>query len=283
VPSSTINVLATGLRFPEGPVFAPDGVLWCVELKGGGLVRWRQGALTRVATGGAPNGAAVDRAGRIWFCDSGHNSIRRLDPRTGEIVSVVERLDGQPFFKPNDLAFDAAGNLVFSCPGDSRQVPTGYVCCLAPDGAVSMIAREKYFPNGFAFTADGRSLLLAETYRQRIWLGDWDTSRREWSNAHIWAEGVTGAPGPDGMAFGADGRLYVAVYGSGQIKIFNADGKQIGARELPGKNPTNCAFDPAGKLGLVVTEAERGELLSLPDLGPGAPLFVPDIPEERRP
>ena len=37
MPSNPVNVLATGLRFPEGPVFTPDGALWCVELKGGGL------------------------------------------------------------------------------------------------------------------------------------------------------------------------------------------------------------------------------------------------------
>ena len=275
MPNNPVNVLATGLRFPEGPVFTPDGALWCVELKGGGLARWQRGALTRVATGGGPNGATIDQEGRLWFCDSGHNSIRRLDPRTGEIASIVKQLEGRPFFKPNDLAFDAAGNLLFSCPGDSRQEPTGYACCLAPSGEVSVITREKYFPNGLVFVNGGRSLLLAETYRQRLWIGDWDPQLREWSNTRIWAAGVTGAPGPDGMALGADGRLYVAVYGSGQVKIFDATGQQVGARDLPGKNPTNCAFDPAGQLGLVVTEAERGELLSLPDLGPGAPLFAP--------
>ena len=255
-----------------------------MELKGGGLARWQQGELTRVDTGGGPNGAAVDQAGRIWFCDSGHNSIRRLDPQTGACVSIVEQLEGRPFFKPNDLAFDAAGNLLFSCPGDSRQEPTGYACCLAPSGEVSVITREKYFPNGLAFVNGGHSLILAETYRQRLWIGEWDPQRREWRNARIWAGDVTGAPGPDGMALGTDGLLYVAVYGSGQIKIFDAAGQQVGARDLPGKNPTNCAFDPAGPLGLVVTEAEHGELLSLPDLGLGVPLFAPELHrEEPRP
>ena len=275
MPSNPVQVLASGLQFPEGPVFTPDGALWCVELKGGGLARWQQGALTRVATGGGPNGASVDREGRIWFCDSQHNAIRRLDPRTGAAESVAERVDGQPFNKPNDLAFDAAGNLLFSCPGESRHEPSGYVCCLAPSGEVSVIAREMYFPNGLVFLNGGRSLLLAETYRQRLWIGDWDPQLREWHNTRIWADQVLGAPGPDGMALGADGRLYVAVYGSGQIKIYDAAGRQAGARDLPGRNPTNCAFDPAGRLGLVVTEAERGELLSLPDLGVGAPLCAP--------
>jgi hypothetical protein len=39
-------------------------------------------------------------------------------------------------------------------------------------------------------------------------------------------------------------------------------------------NPTNAAFDPTNRLGLVVTEAEKGLLLSLPEVGPGVTLFA---------
>ncbi len=42
------------------------------------------------------------------------------------------------------------------------------------------------------------------------------------------------------------------------------DGTIVEHLTTPGNNPTNCAFDPSGRLGLVVTEAERGEILSLP-------------------
>ena len=31
--TSTPQILAEGLAFPEGPAFAPDGSLWLVELK----------------------------------------------------------------------------------------------------------------------------------------------------------------------------------------------------------------------------------------------------------
>lgn len=274
-PKASARLLAEGLRFPEGPAFAPDGSLWCVELKGGGLVRWHDGEMRRVETGGAPNGAAVDGAGRIWFCDAEQNAVRRVNPLTGDIETVADQVSLRALNKPNDLAFDSAGHLIFTCPGDSRRAPSGYVCCLSRDGAVSVIADQLYFPNGLAFTADGRELVVAETYRQRLWRGAWDPTRRQWYESRVWAEGVQGAPGPDGMAFGADGRLYVAVYGSGQVTIFTPDGRQVDSRPLPGRNPTNCAFDPSGHLGLVVSEAEQGRLWSLPELGSGAPLFQP--------
>jgi hypothetical protein len=63
-----------------------------------------------------------------------------------------------------------------------------------------------------------------------------------------------------------------AIYSGGAVKVVVADEDVEEVIALPGANPTNCAFDPSGRLGLVVTEAENGRLFSLPKLGPGAPL-----------
>jgi gluconolactonase len=265
-----MHVLAEDLSFPEGPAFAPDGSLWCVELKGGNLVRWHAGALERFATDGEPNGLAFDHRGVAWFCDAGQGAIRTFDPATNTFTTIFDRIDDVPLFRPNDLAFDAAGNLVFTCPGDSRTEPTGYVCCLAPDGTLTKIANQMYFPNGLAFTADGNELVIAETYRHRLWRGRW--VRTQWLDAQPWVD-LGAPPGPDGMALGANGVIHVAVYRHGQIKRISAAGEMLTPYELPGQNPTNAAFDPSGKLGLVVTEAERGLLLSLPEAGAGAPLI----------
>jgi sugar phosphate permease len=44
-----VMVFLEGLQFPEGPAFAPDGSLWAVELHGGKLLRWEDGAVSKVA------------------------------------------------------------------------------------------------------------------------------------------------------------------------------------------------------------------------------------------
>ncbi|MCY7349219.1 MAG: SMP-30/gluconolactonase/LRE family protein [Cytophagaceae bacterium] len=273
--SHTIQTLATGLNFPEGPAFAPDGSFWAVELKGAGLVNIQSGIVNRYPVGGSPNGIAIDKSGKVWFCDSEQNAIRCFDPATGQTETKASTVAGEPLDKPNDLAFDRAGNLLFTCPGNSRQQPTGYVCVRTPDGEVRKISTDKYFPNGLAFSADGQTLVVAETYRHRLWEGDWNHERGELANAHVWAtvEGPQGPGGPDGMAFGDDGNLYVAVYGTGCIHVVSPGGQVIERIELPGRNPTNCAFDPSGQLGLVVTEAEHGQLLSVKTGTSGITLF----------
>lgn len=273
--SDTLQTIVTGLNFPEGPAFAPDGSLWAVELNGESLIRRQAGLLTRHRVGGAPNGIAIDASGRIWFCDAAQNAIRRFDPLTQQTVTVADAVNGKPLDKPNDLAFDAAGNVVFTCPGNSRQQPTGYACVLTPDGQIRTITTNKYFPNGLAFSPDGRQLILAETYRHRLWKGNWDPHTTTWTQAHVWAEidGPKGPGGPDGMAFGEDGNLYVAIYGTGTIQVIDSAGRIAHKHTLPGQNPTNCAFDPSGRLGLVIAEAEHGQLLSLATATSGIALF----------
>jgi gluconolactonase len=259
----TGHVLAEGLNFPEGPAFDSQGRLWIVELKGGNLAYLENGKLTRIPVGGEPNGIAIDAEGRVLFCDAGNCSIRRHDPATGETVTLADSVDGEPLFKPNDLAFDPAGNLVFTCPGDSRTEPTGYVCVLTAGGDVRRVASGYYFPNGLAFSPDGRHLIVAETRRQRLWRGRWDANRALWLAPRPWAS-VGGTIGPDGMAFTKEGLLYVAIYSGGTIKVVGMDGEVEEVIPVPGANPTNCAFDPSGSLGLVVTEAETGVLISYP-------------------
>lgn len=267
-------VLAAELRFPEGPAFAPDGALWFVELQGKCLARIEaDGSITRHVVGGAPNGLAFDGQGVAWFCDAEERSIRELDPITGRTETLVSSGAGKTLDKPNDLAFDPMGTLVFTCPGESRTEPTVTVWALRR-GETVPVARDLYFTNRLAFLDGGTVLVVAETYRHRLWRGQWDVSEAKWHAPTPWAE-VGGPVGPDGMALGADGLLYVAVFGQGCVKAINAAGGVVATYRTPGARPTNCAFDPAGHLGPVITEAERGELLAIPALGPGAALFRP--------
>ncbi len=222
--NSVCKILADGLAFPEGPAFAPDASVWMVEMKGGNLCRWADGRLSRVAVGGLPNGIAFDARGRVVFCDAGHCAIRQYDPESDQSVTLADAVDGEPLCKPNDLAFDPAGNLVFTCPGDSRTEPTGYIAGLKADGSVRLVASGFYFPNGLAFAPDGLNLIVAETRRQRLWRGKWDAANARWLAPRPWAR-VGGTIGPDGMAFAEDGRLFVAIYSGGAVKVVAPDGE----------------------------------------------------------
>ena len=275
-PTPEYQILASGLDFPEGPAFDPHGNLWCTELQGGTVVRYDSGQLHRYPVGGAPggrgNGMAFDRQGRAWVADSGRSVIQRFDPASERWQVILDSVDGEPLLSPNDLCFDAVGNLLFTCPNFANTDPLGYVVCLPPDGAARKIVEGYYRPNGLDIVEGGKALVVADTYRKTLFKGVWDSAARAWQDPQPWAR-VGGSEGPDGMAPGADGLLYQAIYGDGVIRVVSPDGKVSREIKIPGANPTNVAIDPSGSLGLLVTETEKGQLISFPAIRPGPAIF----------
>src|SRR2546421_4620452 len=68
-----ITEITSGLRFPEGPVWMPDGSVLCVELLGGTVVRVQSDGKKAVVSenGGSPNGLAIGPDGAVYVCNSG--------------------------------------------------------------------------------------------------------------------------------------------------------------------------------------------------------------------
>ena len=66
--------------------------------------------------------------------------------------------------------------------------------------------------------------------------------------------------GPDGMKFGADGNLYVAVFGQGDITVLDPGGQVVKRIKTAGSMPTNLVFGPEGERKIYVTEVETGSV-----------------------
>ena len=140
-----ITEIATGLEFPEGPVWMPDGTVLCVELKRRTVDRVHpDGRIETIATpGGSPNGLAIGPDGAAYVCQQrrlglrrrhGHDGdVARSSPPTtpadassgstldtGEVTVLYTECDGHPLMGPNDLVFDADGGHVVHRP---RQDP----------------------------------------------------------------------------------------------------------------------------------------------------------------
>src|ERR1700731_5059401 len=77
-----VRAIATGLRFPEGPVAMADGSVILGEIAGGAVTRVApDGGKTAIGSaGGGPNGLARGPDGALYLCNNGgaEYAIERL-------------------------------------------------------------------------------------------------------------------------------------------------------------------------------------------------------------
>ena len=213
-----------------------------------------------VSTGGIPNGAKFHKDGRLFVAHR-ERGILDISP-DGKIRVAASEWDGQRFAGPNDLIFTRRGDMYFTDPeGSGVDDPIGNVFILRRDGKVEHFAGGLVYPNGIVLSDDERTLYVAETYSRRIWAFELDAQGHE-QTRRLFVQ-LEGWAGPDGMAFGQDGNLYVAHIGKGVVDVVTPQGKVIAELPAGAKHPTNVAF---WDTSLYVTDAEKGQVTRL-DIG----------------
>ncbi len=301
--------VARGLRFPEGPVWLPDGSLVVVEIEGGTLARiWPSGQVERVAKlGGGPNGAALGPDGKIYVCNNGGfrwltqpdgylrpigiaedyetGSIQRVDLSTGAVEVLYTACNGLPLCGPNDLVFDGQGGFWFSDLGKvrARSMDRGAVYYARMDGS---LIREAIFPvmtpNGVGLSPDGKTLYVAETETSRLWswpiIGPGQVAMEPWP-APNGGRLVHGAPGYqryDSMAVEDGGNICVATLVNGGISVISPAGELLEFHRAPEGYCTNICFGGEGRRTAFITLSGTGRVIAVD--WPRAGLKLHDAP-----
>lgn len=269
---------AENLSFPEGPAWDGSTKLYVSNCYSNWILKIEnEEADTFVSAPTQPvnfektNGLTVYSDGSIFACDYGRGMILKFTPE-GKCEIVAEGYMGKKFNRPNDLAFDSEGNLFFTDPKSYDPA--------VPDGAVYLITSDKKevkqiydglaFPNGIAFTPDGKYLLVCESANHRI-LKFRVGKDKSLGKPTVFAE----LPGgdPDGIAFDKKGNLYVAHFGGQAVYVFNRKGKIMNKLITPGKKPSNVEFGGPDMKTLYITEDETNAVYSTRVDVPGVRLF----------
>jgi uncharacterized protein (TIGR03437 family) len=154
-----------------------------------------------------PDGVAVDASGNLYIADSGNNRIRKVD--TSGVIRTIAGTsqfgssgDGGPaalasLINPRSLAFDQAGNLLFTDSADRvvrRITPAGIIERVAGTGLEGAggdggpaLAASFDLPWGIAVDNSG-DILIGDSYAVRLV----DRSGTIRTIGHSWLNGVAG-------------------------------------------------------------------------------------------
>ena len=274
IEPANLRVLATGLRFPEGPVVLPDGSVLVVEIAAGNLTRvGTDGTVDVVAqVGGGPNGAALGPDGKVWVTNNGgcfdfidrsgllipdspppsswpgHGCLQRVDITTGEVDTLFTTSGEHKLRAPNDLVFDHIGGLWFTDHGvrEERTSDRTGVHYLPPDGEPREVIFPLDAPNGVGLSPEGDRVYVAETHTGRLFA--WHlTGPGEVTGGHRGGVSLLDPGGHtmfDSLAVDRAGWVCVATLVHGGISAVSPDGTQVERYPLPDPLTTNIAFGP---------------------------------------
>jgi sugar lactone lactonase YvrE len=209
---SELHTLLTGVVFGESPRWH-DGRLWFADWGRGEIIAvdrdGRAEVVVRVPGEGGFAPSCIDWLpdGRLLLVSGSGRALLRQEP-DGSLVTHADLSEVYGDDHWNDIAADGRGNVYvnnigFAFPG-GEFVP-GIVAVVTPDGSARLVADGLAFPNGMAVTADGSTLIVAESYGGRLTAFD-IAADGALSNRRIWAD-LNGAA-PDGICLDAEGAVW---------------------------------------------------------------------------
>jgi sugar lactone lactonase YvrE len=196
-----MRTLLTGLGFGESPRWHAGRLWFC---------NWGTGEIVSVSPEGDSRVETVVPVkipycidwladGRLLVVLGPQGVVARLEP-DGSLVTHAEL--GSGIF--NEIVRDGRGNLFVN--GGGFDGP-GSILVITPDGAVREVADGIEFGNGMVVTPDGSTLIVAESWANRLSAfdiaADGTLSRRR-----VWAR--LGAGTPDGICLDVSGAVWYA-------------------------------------------------------------------------
>jgi gluconolactonase len=290
------EVMAEGLKSPEGPVACQDGSVLLVEGGRGQITRVTADGRVFVAadTGGGPNGLAVGPDGAVYCCNNGGfdydapravgavpppapgyagGTIQRVDVETGRVETLLASHGGRTFGGPNDIAFAADGTFWFTDFGKWTEdgVRYGGLYHATIDGAEPRRVQFGNSLNGVGLSPDQKTAYASATFER--WILAFDTAPEAGEQAGTVISSFPGRQFLDSLAIEADGTIAVGCLrqdpGIGRVNPATGEVQLI---STPDPMPTNICFGGSDLQTAYITLTHRGALVKCRWPAPGMAL-----------
>ena len=303
---ATIERVATGFTWVEGPIWIPAGYLMFAEITSNSIRKVTPDGTVSIFMqpsgykGSTPyggkepgsNGMTLDAKGRLTVAGHAQRDVWRLESLDAgaQVTVLADSYQGKKLNSPNDLVYRKSdGSLYFTDPpyglptqGDNDpikelqvngvyRVPKAfYQKPGAPPARdqLQLVVKDLPRPNGIAFSPDEKYLYVNNSGPKKIWMRYRVEADGSLTEAKLFYD-ATSDPrpgGPDGMKVDRLGNLYST--GPGGVWIFSPEGTPLGVILMP-ERTANLNWGGADRRTLYITASSSIYRIRLKV--PGAP------------
>jgi sugar lactone lactonase YvrE len=244
----------------------PAGVLHRVPLSGSGH---------RTARVGMSLGAVAvrDRGGYVAAVGDGLGLI----DETGTFT-LAEPLLPDPQRRMNDAKCDTAGRFFAGSTTLDFRPGRGVLHCWEPDAGVRNVLHGLTLPNGLGWSPDDTTFYLVDTMEHVLLAAPYDKATGTLGELRPLVSFGSEEGMPDGLCIDADGHVWLAMWGAGQVRRYDPRGRAVAVVPMPVSKPSSCAFGPDGVLYITSAAEETspdreplaGSVFALPTSHHGA-------------
>jgi len=258
VMSASIERLATGFRWCEGPVWMGDTrqLIWS-DIPNDRLMRWddASGAVSVLRQPSQQaNGNTRDRQGRLITCEHLGRRVTRTE-YDGSLTVIADRYQGKRLNSPNDVVVKSDDSIWFTDPPFGllgwyegvpvpQELPTHVYRVDGATGDITLVCADINRPNGLCFSPDEQRMYIVEsgTTPRRIHVFDLSDDGRHLRNGRLFMTADTEGT-PDGFRCDVDGNLW-AGWGMGEghdgVRVFAPDATPLAHIHLPERCANVC-------------------------------------------
>lgn len=219
----------------------------------------KPGPLRQLAKLDVTLGAVAPLAGTddAWIAACG-TGIAMLRPG-GRLEWLERPEDGKPVkMRMNDACADPAGRFWAGSMAFDFTPDAGSLYRVERDGAVTKVLDGITISNGPAFDAAGTTMFFTDTARGRIDRFRVDPESGALSKRTLFVQMKPGRGGPDGMVVDEEDHVWVAVWGSSEVRRFRPDGSLAETVPVPTRQPSSVCLMGHERPLMFVTSAATG-------------------------
>lgn len=216
-----------------------------------------------IALGARVGAAAPVDDGRILVALADRLALLAL---ADESLHTLVPLPHDERFRCNDGACDARGRFWIGTM-ELESAPRA-AALYRFDGTLARVVDGVTLSNGIGWTPDSARMYYVDSPEQRVDAFDFDLAAGRLGERRPFVEIDRDDGTPDGLAVDDEGGLWLALYGGGCIRRYDAHGRLDGVLPIPADNVTACCFGDDGRSLYVTTAAPDGNVY-VADVGVG--------------